>query len=754
MNTTGYAKYQAAASFLAVCAILIFAFCVGAPFSAFSFSRAAVHTSFAAADYYDYSAQSAKSLEPPDECDAVRRARLEGDRRKLALALAECAYDQWVSSPETGIEMANEALQIARAEGFWRGEARALAVLGWFLYMRSDYAEAMESYLRAESLAQEARDTLNMSFIKQCKGNLFRRVFKDYNRAYREHLESFFLLAQTNSGDSLNTMILHQEIAIDLNNLGRPAEALPYLTATIDFFARRRDTANLCVSVGYIGRCYVSLQRYDSALSYTNRALELAAPQKFRRPLTFLYSQRADIWNALQKPDSAVADALAAKEYALNATTRDNLPDIYVALGEAERQRGNYKAAFEAQALAKAAMDSLSTDKIRNTLVMVESEYALGEAERRLLRAETENRAQRYLLGSLAVIGIAALTVGVLSNRWARREKNARVLLQERSKKITEQAAELQALNERLIKANQEVVAQLQAQAEQAQRLKFSQVEIQEKNEELAVANNELRVKTEILEAQQEALQSANEELERRNEELAQAETFRLKMLAIVSHDLKNPIDGVTGLAEYIANGLEGASGAEGLQEAAQEIARTGEKMRGLVRDFLDIAALNSVQKKNIRWRAVSLNAALTETLRRHEIAAQKKRQTFAVAIEEGLFALGDYERLLQVFDNLVSNAVKYATLESVIHISAQRRNGAIEARIRNAGQGFSESDKTRIFTFFQPLSARPTGGEKSSGVGLAIVKHILDAHGGSIEVESSEGEGATMIVRLPLAEG
>jgi signal transduction histidine kinase len=111
----------------------------------------------------------------------------------------------------------------------------------------------------------------------------------------------------------------------------------------------------------------------------------------------------------------------------------------------------------------------------------------------------------------------------------------------------------------------------------------------------------------------------------------------------------------------------------------------------------------------------------------------------------------GDRDLTEQALDNIISNAVKYSLHNIVITVRVKQTATAARVEVQDQGPGISEDDKQKMFGFFQRLSARPTGGEGSNGVGLAIVKKIIDIHGGKIWCESELGKGATFIVELPL---
>ena len=108
-----------------------------------------------------------------------------------------------------------------------------------------------------------------------------------------------------------------------------------------------------------------------------------------------------------------------------------------------------------------------------------------------------------------------------------------------------------------------------------------------------------------------------------------------------------------------------------------------------------------------------------------------------------------DRERLREVIDNLVSNAIKYSPLDKPIWVTVEPVGDEVHFSVRDLGPGLTETDKQKVFGKFQRLSAVPTGEESSTGLGLSIVKQIVELHGGRVWVESEAGQGATFTVAL-----
>jgi signal transduction histidine kinase len=132
---------------------------------------------------------------------------------------------------------------------------------------------------------------------------------------------------------------------------------------------------------------------------------------------------------------------------------------------------------------------------------------------------------------------------------------------------------------------------------------------------------------------------------------------------------------------------------------------------------------------------------------------ATRKQQTIAVAAPPNQAAMCDADRIREAIDNLVSNAVKYSPIGGAIELLVGRERDGIMVQVRDQGAGLSPEDISRLFGRFQRLSAKPTAGETSTGLGLSIVKRIIDLHSGQITVESAgPGQGATFKMSLPVS--
>ncbi len=238
----------------------------------------------------------------------------------------------------------------------------------------------------------------------------------------------------------------------------------------------------------------------------------------------------------------------------------------------------------------------------------------------------------------------------------------------------------------------------------------------------------------------------AEAELQEAVDELTQLNLEKNEFLGIAAHDLNNPLSVVGGYAELLKE-FDSLS-PEDVTSYATEIMQSTRRMQKIIQDVLDVNTIESGTYP-LHMEEVEMRPAFEACLNTYREAAEKKHLTLETELEECCMET-DRGALEQVLDNLVSNAVKYARPEGRIRVALARREDGIQFEVFNEGRGFTEEDKTRLFSRFAKLSTRPTAGEGSVGLGLSITHKIINAMGGQIECESELNEGALFRVRLP----
>ena len=225
------------------------------------------------------------------------------------------------------------------------------------------------------------------------------------------------------------------------------------------------------------------------------------------------------------------------------------------------------------------------------------------------------------------------------------------------------------------------------------------------------------------------------------------------ELLAIASHDLKNPLLAINGIAQLMLDIKKSAPNIPAQDiEFLQNICDASLHMSNIVKGILESEGLEQ-QGAMLDFKEVDLSALCTSLIRINEAAAMKKGILITYEIEPGVVVQGDKTRLQEAFDNYVSNAIKYSPGGKKVTVSLKKVQdlGQIEFGVKDEGPGLTEEDRSKLFGKFKRLSAKPTGGESSTGLGLSIVKAIIELHNGKVGCDSQPGQGAYFWARLPM---
>jgi signal transduction histidine kinase/DNA-binding NarL/FixJ family response regulator len=247
------------------------------------------------------------------------------------------------------------------------------------------------------------------------------------------------------------------------------------------------------------------------------------------------------------------------------------------------------------------------------------------------------------------------------------------------------------------------------------------------------------------------ALTAANHRLTSQWIRLRRANAFKNEVLGTIAHDLKNPLAVILGRAEMLNELAEmSPTPLSKIREQLGHIRSSATQLTGMVNDLVADAMMDALDI-SLRQERVDVAAILTDVVTANRGLAERKRQTIHLATPPVNWLHCDPDRLREAVDNLLSNAVKYSPNGGKIELTMTVDEAFTHIVVRDEGAGLSQEDLGRLFGRFQRLSAKPTGGESSTGLGLSIVKHIVELHGGTISADSAgPGHGSTFTIRLP----
>jgi signal transduction histidine kinase len=257
-----------------------------------------------------------------------------------------------------------------------------------------------------------------------------------------------------------------------------------------------------------------------------------------------------------------------------------------------------------------------------------------------------------------------------------------------------------------------------------------------------------LYVNYQIKSRSNEKLEEHQNIIERRNLQLHTLNDEKNDLIKILAHDLRSPISNIIGCSALLneKENLDADS-----HKMIDFISQSSEKMESMISKILDVDAIDSGDH-NLTIEKLNVNELLQNVQNENKGKAEAKEINILIHSDKKLAINADQFYTSQIIENLLSNAIKFSEKNTEIRIESKVKNDRIQILVTDQGPGFTEDDKKRVFKKYQVLSATPTAGETSIGIGLSIVKLYAEMMDGSVSFESEVGVGTTFYVYLPKA--
>ena len=484
----------------------------------------------------------------------------------------------------------------------------------------------------------------------------------------------------------------------------------------------------------FSGLVYESLNQYDTAFAYSQKTLDLGLELNVPTMIVTGYANSGVLLWRIGKPK----EALERLQKALSIAAEYNLPRFsivpLVRISSVLRMQGKDRAR---EALPYSLRAARIAESVGNR---TRKQYALVEL------AAVYDSLGKFAEAYRALSEALALRDSIFSKETADQSLRLQTLYETERKDneiaLLHKDKQLQELSFRQQRAVQYVLAAALLSATVAAAF-FAWLYRQKRQATAKI----LRQQT-ILESQTAEIKYANATLQEQNERLQELNQEKNDLLGIVSHDLKNPISATFGLAELLHN--FDRIDAKEIKMISAQIMLAAERMLKLVQNLLDA---NRLESGKIEVELVELFLTpLAESIVAQNLPAATTKEiriVFESLAPEAGAVLADEQATSRIVDNLLSNAVKYSPRGKNVVVRVKSSAESIRLEVEDEGPGLSQEDKQKLFGKFARLSAKPTAGEHSAGLGLHIAHRLAGAMNGRLWCESELDKGAKIFARI-----
>ncbi len=707
-----------------------------------------------------------------------RESRGEKDSILVRLKL-DLAQEYRRGNPDRALQLAREAETISRSINYQPGLANTFASFGISYAQTGAWVRALNYFLKALQIKEELGDQQGMAALLSNIGVLHGKL-NDEERALRYHERAIKYFRETN--DTRGLAYTYNNIGVIHMDRGEYDKALQSFVASLELKKELRDVPGLASTHLNMGITYFlqgvhtrAMENYErSAELYSNIGERHGQAEVWQR-IGLLHLAKKNPALALEYGKKALAAALEINARAIERNALKLCSDAATLLGKPTEALEYFRKHTE----LKDSLFNEESSKLINEMTAnyeltqrdkSEKENELLKREQRIREMELERRAAQLkqqdqsiellnkestisalkLKQQEAVLLAQKLEADKRGDEIALLQKDKELLAREKALRETE-FAQQQTLRNSLIGGSVFLVIILLLLANGYRLKRRAAAALEKQNALLEGANAEILKNEEMLHRQAEEIERSNRELTQQNDILERLNADKNELLGIVAHDLRNPIGGIRMVAEAM---IEEGRSPDYLKHKAQLIYDTADTLIVLVRNLLDINRLEA-GRMELDSEPVPLLPVIEKVMTAHLKWAERKHIQMNVDSRAAIPpVIGDKAAVAQIIDNLLSNAIKYSPHGKEIRLSLYAVDGTVRVEVQDQGPGLTPEDLERMYQKFGRLSAQPTGGESSSGLGLSIVKKLVESMHGTVYCQTEVGVGSTFSVVLPAARG
>ncbi len=624
----------------------------------------------------------------------------------------------------------------------------ALSSLNLYVDFAQSQAYTDEALRLAEKIDDPVLKVLayqNVAFLLTSSG--------DYSGALR--YDNLSLEIDIAVKDSVNISRDYNNIGNDYYDLGEYDDAFFYFTQSHRIATAVKDTFRLLIAYHNVGRVFKELGQYERALDHLKLAKKMSEQQKDAEGIPYAFDEIGDVQLRKQEYDSALATLLLALKltreisvHALEPKIHSKLATIYLRKGDFASARAYYDSAFALNDVTNNRFGVAEVELGRGIVDIEEGDY-----DEALIKIESSLAVAKQL--NARVLEIKGFHQ--LSRLWEMKGDYQKSLLYYKQFKLLEDTLFSQEMQGKLLRDQ----LRLETESRDSQIAFLSELQVMQKGElkkqefirnilVVVMALSGILLITVYRSGRRRRqinllLLQHQEEMEKRSEELGRLNQVKDKFFSIISHDLRSPINALSGLLDLID---KGAVSSEELPKHIRELKARFNHTRTLLNNLLDWTLLQ-MDKLNLQAAKIDIHNIVEENIQLLS-SVQGKDISLVNEVPKNAIGFADSNTINLVIRNLMTNAIKFTNDGGHVKISAEEKPSEWLVCVADNGVGMNHDVLKMLFDKTAPYTTRGTANEKGTGLGLILCKEFIEKNGGKIWVESEEGHGSTFYFTLP----
>ncbi len=584
-----------------------------------------------------------------------------------------------------------QAKKLAEAEGDSIEIGYSNNNIGRLLFEQGIIAQSFPYFLNGLKIFEKLHNETGVAYAKQSLANLY-QLQKNYKKAEQFHKEALNLRISLKKPRDI--AVAYSQLAILYQEIDNLSESNKYLLRSDSVCRVIQDDINMARIKILLAKNYLKEGKLDEAQKIGEAGFKVIERINNVRLLPEGFLIKGKIYFARKKYDQAKAEFSSALKAATTSKQSVLQMESYYQLAQISKFMNLKQEEMSHLNHYLILKDSVEDIELTRQVERLQFELEIQTKEReneflKLQQAGTESLIARQRLGNILLLVIVTFLVILALIIW-------------------QVSSRRRLVNHKLANQNQQIIQQ---------------------GEEII---------------------KQNETLQKRNILLSDLNHEKNTLMSIVAHDLKSPLNRISGLASLIK--MEGTLTVK-QQEYVQMVKDAVKSGSSLITDLLDV---NEIEEGDNSAANTSFDLVflLKERVNHFLSYAVLKGIKLDFRSPDSIPFVSDSSYIDRILENLISNAIKFSKGGTSILVSAKNENMRVIISVKDHGPGFTEMDQKMMYKKFKRLSARPTSSESSNGLGLAIVKTLVDRLGGSIQLITQVGVGSEFIVTLPMGAG